>query len=140
MTVSPEVVRARLAHLAHILTQLQRLRELSPAERAQPLYRLAAERALHVAAEAIFDIGHHVLAGRGLKLPQAYRDVLPALVAAGVVPAELGKKLDGLAGLRNIIVHDYVEVDEARLWTLIEDRLADLQGAYQALSQLEELR
>jgi uncharacterized protein YutE (UPF0331/DUF86 family) len=46
---------------------------------------MAVERGIHVAAEVIFDIGHHVLAGRGLPVPAAYRDVVPALVQAGVL-------------------------------------------------------
>lgn len=71
MTVRPAVILARLAHLAAVLDSLRRLRAMSGEERARdPLHRLAAERALHVAAEAIFDIGHHVLAGRGLPIPR----------------------------------------------------------------------
>jgi uncharacterized protein YutE (UPF0331/DUF86 family) len=141
MTVRPEVVRERLAHLALVLKQLERLRAMGPEERrADVLFQLAAERALQVAAEVLFDIGHHLLAGRGARVPAHYRDVLPALAAVQVLPAEVAQRLDGLAGLRNIIVHDYVQVDATILFRLIDERLDDLHQALAALLSLPELR
>ncbi|MBI2388265.1 MAG: DUF86 domain-containing protein [Deltaproteobacteria bacterium] len=140
MTVRPAVVLARLAHLAQVLAALRRLQQM-PRERrdADPLLELAAERALHVAAEAIFDIGHHVLAGRGLPIPATYREVLPALSRASVIEPSLEARLVGLAGLRNLLVHDYGDVDPARLWELIDARLDDLDGAHRAFAALPEL-
>jgi uncharacterized protein YutE (UPF0331/DUF86 family) len=140
MTVRPAVVRARLAHLGFVLRQLERLQQLPTAERQrEPLHRMAAERGIHVAAEAIFDIGHHVLAGRGLPVPPAYRDVIPALVGAGALDAMIAARLDGMAGLRNILVHDYVAVDEARVWQVLDRQLGDLAAVHQALGALPEL-
>jgi uncharacterized protein YutE (UPF0331/DUF86 family) len=140
VTVRPAIVLARLAHLGTVLAQLERLGKLSAEERArEPLLLLAAERALHVAAEAIFDIGHHVLAGRGRPLPATYREVVPDLVREGVLAAELGSRLVGLAGLRNILVHDYIDVDAARVWELIDARLGDLWDVHRALGALPEL-
>ena len=140
MTVRPAVILARLAHLAQVLAALRRLRAMPKAQReADALHVLAAERALHVAAEAIFDIGHHVLAGRGLPVPATYREVLPALARADVLDASLEGRLAGLAGLRNILVHDYGDVDPSRLWELIDTRLPDLEAAERAFAGLREL-
>lgn len=140
MTVRPEVVLARLAHLARALGQLERLAAL-PAEsrEGEPLHLLALERALQLAAEAIFDIGHHVLAGRNQGVPAHYRDVLPALARCGVLSQDLVERLEGLAGLRNILVHDYIDVDATHLWALIETRLGDLRAAHDALAAIPEL-
>ncbi len=78
--------------------------------------------------------------GRGARVPAHYRDVLPALAAAGVIPDELAQRLAGLAGLRNIIAHDYVQVDVAIMFRLVDERLDDLNAALVALSGLPELR
>jgi uncharacterized protein YutE (UPF0331/DUF86 family) len=140
MTVRPGVVLARLAHLAHVLAQLERLRSMSQVERLRdPLHELAAERAMHVAAEAIFDIGHHVLAGRSRPVPSTYRDIVPALVAEGILETSLGNRLSGMAGLRNILVHDYVDIDPARVWEAVDEHLEDLENVLKALSSLPEL-
>ena len=139
MTVRPAVVLARLAHLGFVLDQLERLRALRAGGATDPVYDLGAERALHVAAEAIFDIGHHVLAGRGHPVPGTYREVVPALVAHGLFPAELASRFEGMAGLRNLLVHDYVRVDVALLWRAVEEHLGDLRAAHAAPSVLPEL-
>jgi uncharacterized protein YutE (UPF0331/DUF86 family) len=140
VTVRPGVVLARLAHLGQILGQLERLGGLAAEERlGDPLHQLAAERGLHVAAEAIFDIGHHLLAGRGRPVPPTYREVVPALVREGILEAALGSRLEGMAGLRNILVHDYVDIEPARVWQAVDDHLHDLKAVHAALSALPEL-
>ena len=140
MTVHPDVVLARLVHLGHVLVQLERLRAMTPAERsADPLVVLAAERALHVAAEAIFDIGHHLLAGRGLRVPSTYREVVPALAVAGALPSALAERLGGMAGMRNILVHDYVAVDTDQVWRAIDEHTGDLRAVHAAFAALPEI-
>lgn len=61
------------------------------------------------------------------------------LVQAGVLDAQLGARLDGLAGLRNILVHDYVAIDESRVWQALDQHLGDLTAVHQALGALPEL-
>jgi uncharacterized protein YutE (UPF0331/DUF86 family) len=141
MTVRKSVVLSRLAHLGKIIRELEKLQSLSGSVRdGDALVNLALERAFQIAAEAIFDIGHHVLAGRGMDVPTAYRDVLPALAQAGVIPEPVAVRLDGLAGLRNILVHDYAVVDRARLWELLDERLDDLRSIHAALSRIPEIQ
>jgi uncharacterized protein YutE (UPF0331/DUF86 family) len=139
MTVRPAVVLARLAHLGGVLEQLERLRLMPVPQRSDALVELAAERAVHVAIEAVLDVGHHVLAGRGHPIPQSYRDVVPALVKAHVFHEALGARLTGMAGMRNILVHDYVRVDPAQVWAVIEQHVDALRAAQAAFAALPEL-
>ncbi|MEM7205626.1 MAG: HepT-like ribonuclease domain-containing protein [Planctomycetota bacterium] len=122
-----------------MLAILRQLRDLTEAQRGEPVPGLALERALHVAAGVVLDVGHHVLAGRGQPIPGTYREVLPALGRAGVVGADLVERLDGLAGLRNLLVHDYADIDRDRLWDLVDRRLDDLAAAQAAFASLPEL-
>jgi uncharacterized protein YutE (UPF0331/DUF86 family) len=141
MTVRKPVVMARLAHLGNVIRDLERLRALpSLARKTDSVANLALERAMQVAAEAVFDIGHHVLAGRGLDVPATYREVLPALARAGVIDAALLGRLEGLAGLRNILVHDYLTVESSRLWQLLDERHEDLRAIHAAFSVIPEMQ
>jgi len=141
VTVSKPVVMARLAHLGNVVRDLERLRGLPRITReTDAIANLALERALHVAAESVFDIGHHVLAGRGLAVPATYREVLPALARAGIIDTSLLDRLEGLAGLRNILVQDYAAVESPRLWQLLDDRLGDLRAIYAALAAIPEVQ
>ncbi len=139
MTVRPAVVLARLTHLGAVLIQLERLRALPSEQRSDPLVVLAAERALHVAIEAILDLGYHVLAGRGHPVPGAYREVVPALVRYSILENALGTRLEGMAGMRNILVHDYVDVDAKQLWAVIDLRLSNFRDVHAAFAALPEL-
>ena len=89
--------------------------------------------------EAVLDIGHHVLAGRGHPVPRTYREVVPGLVAGGVFTADLGARLDGMAGMRNILVHDYVRVDAAQVWAVVEQQIDALRAVHAAFATLPEL-
>ena len=141
MTVRKPVVMTRLTHLGNVIRDLARLRALPQiARETDAIANLALERALQIAAEAIFDIGHHVLAGRGLDVPAKYREVLPALARAGVIDSTLLDRLEGLAGLRNILVHDYAEVELPRLWQLLDERLADLRAIHAAFAAIPEIQ
>ena len=141
MTVSKPVVVTRLTHLGNVIRDLERLRALPRiARETDAIANLALERALQIAAEAIFDIGHHILAGRGLDVPATYREVLPALARAEVIDTALLGRLEGLAGLRNILVHDYVVVELPRLWQLLDERLEDLRAIHAAFSVIPEIQ
>ena len=141
MTVSKPVVVTRLTHLGNVIRDLERLRALPRiAREIDAIVNLALERALQIAAEAVFDIGHHILAGRGLDVPATYREVLPALARAGVIDTTLLARLEGLAGLRNILVHDYVVVESPRLWQLLDERHEDLQAIHAAFAAIPEIQ
>ncbi len=86
---------------------------------------LKAERCLQLAIQAVLDIGTHLIADRGLSRPTRYEDVVPELGRAGIVPAALVERLAGAAGLRNILVHDYLTVDHGRLFDELTSGLAD---------------
>jgi uncharacterized protein YutE (UPF0331/DUF86 family) len=141
VTVSKPVVVTRLTHLGNVIRDLERLRALPRlARETDAIANLALERALQIAAEAIFDIGHHILAGRGLNVPATYREVLPAIARAGVIDTTLLGRLEGLAGLRNILVHDYVAVELPRLWQLLDERHEDLQAIHAAFAAIPEIQ
>jgi len=81
--------------------------------------RALSEHYMRIALEAILDLGRHVIVKTALGVPQEYREVGRILREKGVVPTELGKKLETLAGLRNVLVHLYWDVDYALLYRVI---------------------
>ena len=65
------------------------------------------------AAEALFDVGSHILAGEFHESVDEYRDP-GRLRARAVLSEETARRLDGLAGFRNVLVHEYADVDPRR--------------------------
>ncbi|MHB8586716.1 MAG: type VII toxin-antitoxin system HepT family RNase toxin [Thermoplasmatota archaeon] len=79
--------------------------------------QLALERSFHLAAESAIDIANMIASDRGLRKPTSYRDVFRVLSEAGILTTEVGERFQKIAGLRNVLVHDYARVDAAELRT-----------------------
>lgn len=114
MVVHADVVRRKLLTIEQAVSRLRAWQPVTVARlESDLLLQWAVERGLHVAAEALFDAGSHVLAGEFQETTDRYADVPPRLVARGVLTEATGDRLRGLAGFRNVLVHDYAEVDLA---------------------------
>ena len=97
---------------------------------------LKAERCLQLAIQSILDLGAHLIADRGLNRPGTYEEVVPELGRAGILPADLVERLSGIAGLRNILVHDYLTVDRGRLFDDLTSGLGDFEDFARAIEAI----
>jgi len=77
---------------------------------------LALERAVHRIAEAMLDICRHLVAVYSLGIVESYGEYPKRLAQAGKMPKELAKELTRIAGLRNILVHRYLEINLNKLY------------------------
>ena len=76
---------------------------------------LSLERAIHRIIEAIMDVCRHLVSVYSLGLVESYGEYPKKLADAGKMSRELAIELTKLAGLRNILVHRYLEIDPAKL-------------------------
>lgn len=88
--------------------------------------RNSLERALEVAASSMIDVCAHVLTREGHPPAETYREVFQILVQVGRLPASLGKRLEGWAGLRNLLAHRYARIDHSRIRPILVSELIDL--------------
>ena len=86
-----------------------------------------SEHYLRIALEATLDLGRHVIISTGLGAPQEYRDVGRILGERGIVPPQLGRELAAMAGMRNVLVHLYWDVDYALLYEIVRERLGTFE-------------
>jgi uncharacterized protein YutE (UPF0331/DUF86 family) len=111
---------------------VQILRELRAADREQfvsdyHLYGLA-ERYLHLSIECLLDIANMLVSGLGLRKPERYQEAVDILAEAGVLSAGVVRRLAGVAGFRNILVHEYLEVDRGLVYQYLQENLGDLKA------------
>jgi len=71
--------------------------------------------------QAVIDIGNHLVTDAGLGAPERYVDILEKLADSGMISSELAGRLVPVFGMRNVLVHEYVRLDEERLWEAVED-------------------
>jgi len=115
--VDPESIDARLEHLAELLAESERIRSGGrDAYDAGLRDRLAAQHAIQLAIQICVDVGAHLIAELGLRMPGDYKGVFAALREPLGLDADLVAGLSAAAGMRNVLVHAYLEVDDDQVW------------------------
>lgn len=126
--VDAESVERRLRRIAD---EIGALRDIAEGGRSpfmdDEMVRTAAERHLQVAIQAAADVANHILAEDSDLTPEDYGAAFVALAKLGVIDQGLAERLRAAAGLRNVLVHLYLDVDPDRVWEAIEG-LDDLEA------------
>lgn len=87
------------------------------------------EHMLHTAIEAAVNISEHIIAGLNLGHPDEAKESFKILSKNGIISEELAKKLDKAPGMRNILVHEYADIDPDQVIKVIsEGKLNDLKS------------
>jgi uncharacterized protein YutE (UPF0331/DUF86 family) len=86
-----------------------------------------AERYLHLAVESALDIANHLIADAAFEAPETYRDAFAILARHGVLDDDLARRLQSWAGMRNVLVHVYLDIDHGLTWDAIRNDLGDLR-------------
>jgi uncharacterized protein YutE (UPF0331/DUF86 family) len=119
---------ARLSVIADSVSALQDMQEVTLEEFvADDILHTAAEHYFQVAIQAALDIGGMLLAVRAVKVPQGYADIFPSLAEAGVLPKDFADELVGMAKLRNVLVHMYLQVDLGLMYGYLQDKIGDFE-------------
>ena len=120
----PEVIHNHLDHLERQVRLLESLRDRSFEEFSNDeLAVAAAQHCVQIAAQNVLDIGAHILADVGENGWNEYREIPAALVRHNVISEDLSHNIRKLAGMRNIIVHLYDEVDLHQVYDVIRIHL-----------------
>jgi len=133
------VLRERLRLLAEYVSDLRELQGADPQTYSEDkLLRRAVERTLHLAIEACLDIGQHIIAREGFRLPEDNKDVFAVLGENGILPDTLLPELIAMARFRNLIVHDYARIDDQIVLDILRQRLGDFDAFAQAIVRYME--
>ena len=95
---------------------------------SDPEHYGSAERFLQLAIEASLDMGCHIVADEGLGTVEQDRDIPRLFRENGFIDAELEQRWIRMIGFRNILVHEYLEVDRGIVYDVVRNRLGDLSA------------
>ncbi|MEX2415748.1 MAG: HepT-like ribonuclease domain-containing protein [Paenibacillaceae bacterium] len=114
--VNREQIERRLAYLSTVRATLRLLRDKPPAESL--IDRFALERAIHVAAECVTDIGSYIIDGFVMRDAASYEDIVDILFGEDVFSRELFELLSPLVKMRKPLVQSYYDLNNHDLTTL----------------------
>ncbi len=84
-----------------------------------------AEKGLQILVQNLLDIGAHILASEVKNDWGDYGEIIIKLGKHGSIPQEFSDKIKGMAGLRNILVHEYLRIDLKKLVDFLNNALDD---------------
>ena len=120
------LIRKKLQELERYVRELDTLRKTASSSLQKSLSSLwSVEHGLQLAIQTLIDIGNHILAAIGENRIEDYVDVIDQLGKHGIIPQEFSKQIRDMAGFRNILVHEYAEVDIQIILDVLQNRLSD---------------
>lgn len=81
------------------------------------------ERRFEKAIRASLDIAAHVVASEGYREPEDYGDLFRILEEESVLSPEVAARMVSMAGFRNVLAHEYSDIDDE----IVHDNLQDLE-------------
>lgn len=87
----------------------------------------AAKFSLLEIIEACIDIANHIISAKGFRRVEEYSLMFKILGEEMVLSVDLASRLGDMARFRNLLVHRYGEIDDARVLGLIQNNLRDVQ-------------
>lgn len=134
--IDERAVNDRLTYIDAVLARLKSRRPLSLDElRADEDKRDATLYELQTCIEAITDIGNHLIAALGLRKPKERGEIPLILAEAGIIAAPLARRLTRAVGLRNVLVHGYLDVALTVVYQTIQEDLGDIEAFGCAIAQ-----
>ncbi len=115
-----DLVRRKLSRLNMYLDKLSPVAKKSLKEYLKEDYvRFSTERLIQLIVECATDINNHVVVETGHRPPEDYRSSFIKAAETGLITTQLAAKIQGSAGMRNIIVHEYMDIDHQLVFKII---------------------
>ncbi len=84
------------------------------------------------ACQAAIDLAMHVVASKHLGMPQSQADAFRLLADAGEIDRKLSERMIGMCGFRNILIHQYQDLEVELLHKVASEHWKDLVDLFQA--------
>ena len=132
--VNPEVV---LEKLRHIRAALQRIADKNPKSREElfgnPDIQDVVLRNMQNALQGCLDIASHIVSDEGWGQPSRSADFFSILGEHKVLKADVSKALARLIKFRNILVHEYTNLDSEKTWQAVCTGVSQVELFCQAI-------
>lgn len=122
--LDPAVIQERLREIQLLLEDLVEVGEVDAERlRRERPTRHVVERVLSQIVELAGSINTHIVASLLGRSPASYADSFDEVARAGVLEWDLAAALRPSTGMRNVLVHDYLEVDHGKVSAAIPPAL-----------------
>lgn len=90
---------------------------------------------LQTALQATIDLAKHLLATRNVPNPKELKDIFLDLERLKILDEGLAQRLGESVGMRNAIVHSYLDLDYHKIYYAIQNHLGDFDDFVTAIEE-----
>jgi len=120
----------KIGHLRQYLAYLNKIKAMALSQKeynANFLIFGNTERYIQLSVQCLMDICHLILVERGLKIPADTGDVFSILRKDRIISEKTASNLIKMVGMRNILVHEYGEIDNEKVYDVLKNKLKDFE-------------
>jgi len=132
--VKRAVLYKKISHIHH---NLERLKEKQALTESEFLSNADAREAvllnLQQTIQECIDIGSHIISDEGWGVPGSLSEIFYKLEERKILSASIVEALIPMAGFRNLIVHQYEDIDYRIVYQIYQHRLGDIEAYLNAI-------
>lgn len=83
---------------------------------------------LQLSIQGCIDLGSHIVSDEGWGVPGSFSEIFYILEDKGVIPRELTEKMVAMVEFRNIIIHEYEDVDFKIVHEILKKDIVDIES------------
>ncbi|KYH33998.1 hypothetical protein CLTEP_20500 [Clostridium tepidiprofundi DSM 19306] len=83
------------------------------------------ERGIQISIECVIDISNIIISVLDIEKPDTYREAILILSKEDILPKRFAKQIANMVSFRNILVHDYMRIDEKIMIDILKNHLND---------------
>ena len=100
-----------------------------------PHLRGGLERYLYLAIQSAIEVAESMIAYKNLRKPTTLAESFEILYEEKIIDSSLAEKLIKMVGFRNIITHNYTEIDYKIVFDVLNNRLGDIRKFLDAVQK-----
>ena len=97
--------------------------------------RGAVERYLYLEAQAVIDLAEAVIAHKDFRKPATMSEAFYILNEEKIIPDTLTEKMVRMVGFRNVLAHDYEDIDYDIVYNVLQKGLNDIEVFLKVISK-----
>lgn len=110
--LNKEAIKERLKEIKENLILLDEIKKVPQKDFMGDIKLFkACERCLQISIQCLLDIAHYIIAQHKWDRASDNKEAIRSMAQHSVIPDDFAKKIMPMAGLRNLLVHEYIKID-----------------------------
>lgn len=124
-----EILRSKIQLIEQNLEKLEILKGLSLKDFIDDFKNTSTTRyLLQTSIESMIEIAEHIISRNRFRMPHDNADSFQVLFENKILEEKNLNSYKSMARLRNLLIHEYVEIDDSRIHSYIHSNLSDFKN------------